>query len=91
MDLSNSPGLTRNQNLAKLFLQHVHYVAASRVTTLEGLQIISWKLELISVNKDVREHMDYLKTHKKVQLCYTPVYNMLAGMKCFFFQHKELI
>ena len=61
MDLSDSPGLSKNQNLAKSFLQHAHYVAASRVTTLDGLQIISWKPELISVNQDVKEHMDYQK------------------------------
>ena len=84
MDLSDSPGLSKNQNLAKRFLQHAHFVAASRVTTLEGLQIISWKSELISVNQDVKEHMDYLPTHRKVQLCYTPVYNMFTGMKCCF-------
>ena len=23
------------------------------------------------------------KTHRKVQLCYTPVYNMVTGMKCY--------
>ena len=89
MDLTDSPGLTKNQNLAKLFLQHVHYVAASRVTTLEGLQIISWKPELVSVNTDVKEHMDYLKTHRKVQLCYTSVYNMLAGIKCCFLNTRS--
>ena len=65
MDLSDSLGLSKNQNLAKSFLQHTHYVAANRVGTLQGLQIISWKLELISVNQDVKEHMDYLKTHRK--------------------------
>ena len=90
MELSDSPGLTKNQNLVKLFLQHAHYVATSRVTTLEGLQIISWKPELISVNKDVKEHKDYLKTHRKVQLCYTPVYNMLADMKCCFVNTRSL-
>ena len=35
MDLSDSPGLSKNQSLAKCFLHHAHYVAASRVTTLE--------------------------------------------------------
>ena len=61
MDLPDSSGFSKNQNLAKSFLQHAHYVAVSRVTTLEGLQIISWKSELISVNQDVKEYMDYLK------------------------------
>ena len=52
MELFDSPGLSKNQKLAKCFLQHAHYVAASRVTTLEGLQIISWKPEHVSVNQD---------------------------------------
>ena len=43
MDLSDSPGLSKNQNIAKSFLQYAYYVAASRVTTVEGLQIILWK------------------------------------------------
>ena len=90
MDLSDSSGLSKNQNLAKSFLQHAHYVAASRVATLEGLQIISWKPEPISVNQDVKEHMDFLKTHRKVQLCYTPVYNMVTCMNCFFLNTRSL-
>ena len=72
------------------FLQHAHYVAASRVTTLGGLQIISWKPERISVNQDVKEHMDYLETHRKVQLCYTPVNNMVTSMKCCFLNTRSL-
>ena len=43
MDLSDSKGLSKNRNLARLFLQHTHYEAASRVTSLQGLQILSWK------------------------------------------------
>ena len=73
-----------------MFLQYGHYVAASRVTTLEGLQIISWKPELISVNQGVKEHMDYLKTQRKVQLCYTTVYNMVTGMKCCFLNTRSV-
>ena len=71
-------------------LQHAQYVAASRVTTFKGLQIISWKPELISVSQDVKQHMDYLKTHRKVQLCYIPVYNMVIGMKCCFLNTRSL-
>ena len=46
--------------------------------------------EHISVNQDVKEHMDYLKTHSKVQLCYTPVYNMVTGVKCCFLNTRSL-
>ena len=65
LDLSDSPGLSKNQNLTNSFVQHVHYVTASRVTTLEELQIIPRKPKPISVNQDVKEHMDYLKTHRQ--------------------------
>ena len=41
MDISDSIGLQKNEHLAKLYLKHAHYVSASRVTTLEGLQIIN--------------------------------------------------
>ena len=34
--------------------------------------------------------MDYLKTYSKVQLCYTPVYNMVTGMKCCFLNTRSL-
>ena len=60
MDLSDSKGLSQNKNLARLFLQHAHYVAASRVTSLQGLKILSWNKDLISVNNDVWKHMEYL-------------------------------
>ena len=71
MDISNSKGFSENEHLARLFLQHVHYVAASRVKSLEGLQILSWNADLISVNKDVRRYMEYLHNERQVDLCYT--------------------
>ena len=89
MDLSDSKGLSQNRNLARLFLQHAHYVAASRVTSLQGLQILSWNKDLISVNNDVRKHMEYLYKERKVQLCYTPVY-MMDGLKCSFLNTRSL-
>ena len=33
--------------------------------------------------------MDYLHTHRKVQLCYTPVYNFI-GLKCSFLNTRSL-
>ena len=89
MDLSDSKGLSQNRNLARLFLQHAHYVAASRVTSLQGLQILSWNKDLISVNNDVRQHMEYLLKQRKVELCYTPVY-MMDGLKCSFLNTRSL-
>ena len=34
--------------------------------------------------------MDYLKTHRKVQFCYTPVYNMVTRMKFCFLNTRSL-
>ena len=89
MDISVSEGFSENEHLARLFLQHVHYVAASRVTSLEGLQILSWNADLISVNKDVRRHMEYLCNERQVDLCYTPVY-VMKGLKCSFLNTRSL-
>ena len=89
MDLSYSKGLSQNKNLARLFLQHAHYVAASRVTSLQGLQILSWNKDLISIKNDVQKHMEYLYKERKVQLCYTPVY-MVDGLKCSFLNTRNL-
>ena len=33
--------------------------------------------------------MDYLKTHRKVPLRYTPVYNMVSSMKCCFLNTRS--
>ena len=89
MDISDSEGFSENEHLAKLFLQHAHYVAASRVTSLEGLQILSWNADLISVNKDVRKHMKYLCNERQVDLCYTLVY-LMKGLKCNFLNTRSL-
>ena len=34
--------------------------------------------------------MDYQRTQRKVQLHYTPVYNMVTGMKCCFLNARIL-
>ena len=66
MDISDSKGFSEKEHLARLFLQHAHYVTASRVTSLEGLQILSWNADLISVNKDVRKQMDIYAMRDKL-------------------------
>ena len=88
MDISDSEGFSENEHLARFFLQHAHYVAASRVTSL-GLQILSWNAGLISVNKDVVKHMEYLHNKRQVDLCYTPVY-VMKGLKCIFLNTRSL-
>ena len=89
MDISDSEGFSENEHLARLFLQHAHFVAASRVMSLEGLQISSWNADLISVNKDVMRHMEYLRNERQVDVCYTPVY-VMKGLKCSFLNTRSL-
>ena len=90
MNVSSSDKFRRHPLTAKPFLRHAHYVAASRVRSLEGLQIIKWNPELITVNEDVQKHLDYLQKEKPLQLCYTPVYNLEGLMKCVFLNTRSL-
>ena len=76
MDVSPSQKFSTNHSLALHFYQHAHYVAASRVKSLNGLQILNWSPELISVNKDVEEHMEYLQKYCKLDLGFTPIYEI---------------
>ena len=66
MDTSSSKHYKKYPMTAKPFLRHAYYVAASCVRSLQGLHILNWNEELISVNEDVQNHLDYLHTHKKV-------------------------
>ena len=90
IDISSSPKFHKYPLTAKPFLRHAHYVAASRVRSLEGLQIINWHQELITVNEDVQKHLEYLQKEKPLQLCYTPVYNLQGVMKCVFLNTRSL-
>ena len=73
MDVSPSEKFAKNPEKAKAFYQHAHYVAASHVRSLKGLQIIKWNPDLISINEEVQSHLDYLYSHSKLQICYTCV------------------
>ena len=90
MDTSSSKHYKKHPMAAKPFLRHAHYVAASRVRSLEGLQILNWNEQLISVNEDVQNHLDYLHRDKEVQLSYTPVYKMQGLIKCTYLNTRSL-
>ena len=90
MDISDSAGFQKYPNLAKVYLQHAHYVAASHVTSLEGLQILTWNPQLISTNYEVKEHLAFMNEQHMLRLCYVPVYNMPVGLKCLFLNTSSL-
>ena len=76
MDVSPSPKFAKNRELALHFYKHAHYVAASHVPSLSGLQIINWSPEYIGVHTKVEEHMEYMNKHNKLELCYTPLHKV---------------
>ena len=90
MDISSSEGFHKHPRTAKPFLRHAHYVAASRVRSIEGLQILKWNEDLISVNEDVQKHLEYLQKERPLHLCYTPLYNLEGVMKCVFLNTRSL-
>ncbi|WAR21608.1 RRM3-like protein [Mya arenaria] len=56
---------------------HVHYVALSRVTTMNRLHIFQpFDPSKITVSGDVQLEMERLRTNSQVQLCYTPLYTL---------------
>jgi hypothetical protein len=57
-------------------LAQSHYTAFSRVTKIEHLYILQLNEEKIAVYDSVKAEMERLRMEKKLQLCYTPVYNM---------------
>ena len=95
MDLSDLAGFQKYPNPAKLYLHHAHYDAASCVTSLEGLQILTWNPQLISTNNEVKEHLAFMNEQQMLRLCCVPVYNMSVGLKCVFLNtsllHKNIL
>ena len=73
-----SQGDTQTQIVANLStkraIPHIHYVALSRVTTMEGLYITDLCENKIAVDPKVVEEMLELRTQRSLELCYTPLY-----------------
>ena len=88
--MSPSEKFAKNPEKAKAFYQHAHYVAASCVRSLKGLQIIKWNPDLISVNEEVQSHLDNLHSLSKLQICYTSVYEMIGTYLCSFLNIHSL-
>ena len=59
-------------------IPHIHYVALSRVTAIEGLYITDLCESKISVDPKVVKEMQLLRSEYKLDLCFTPLY-MLAN------------
>ena len=75
-----SQGDTQSQIVVNLdtkrAIPHIHYVALSRVTTIDGLYIIKLCENKIAVDPKVTDEMKMLRRERKLQLCFTPLYNI---------------
>ena len=55
-------------------IPHIHYVALSRVTAIQGLHITDLCESKISVDLKVVKEMQLLRNEHKLDLCFTPLY-----------------
>ena len=91
-----SQGDTQSQivvNLkAKRPIPHMHYVVLSRVTTIEGLYVTDLCENRISVNQKVVAEVEQLRTERRLQLCFTPLYDVKyeSDLKVCFLNARSL-
>ncbi|XP_028405234.1 ATP-dependent DNA helicase PIF1-like [Dendronephthya gigantea] len=75
-----SQGDTQTQIVVNLntkrAVSHIHYVALSRVTTMEGLYVTELGETKIAVDDNVVAEMQQLRTERILKLCFTPLYKM---------------
>ena len=69
--------MSQNKKIRKI--PHIHYVALSRVKTLEDLYILNLNEAAMDLDEQVREEMQRLQTDAALELCYVPLYKIGSG------------
>ena len=60
---------------------HIHYVALSRVRSVDNLHILNFNEQALAMDEKVLEEMERMKTEAPLQLCYVPMYQINSN--CF--------
>ena len=72
-------------------IPHIHYVALSRVTTIEGLYITDLCESKISVDLKVVQELQLLRNKYKLDLCFTPLYMLVnTDLKICYLNARSL-
>ncbi|XP_062619428.1 uncharacterized protein LOC134280987 [Saccostrea cucullata] len=70
-------------------ISHIHYVALSRVRSLDGLFILDFNEKSLSKDETVDNEMDRLRENR-LQLSYTPLYSVCKDIKFLFNNARSL-
>ena len=66
--------MSTEKKLPKWWWEHMHYVAFSCCTSLQGLHIVDINETAIHVSQKLKNYLSHEK--EEMQLCYMPTYNM---------------
>ncbi|XP_062592424.1 uncharacterized protein LOC134253849 [Saccostrea cucullata] len=70
-------------------IPHIHYVALSRVRSLDGLFILDFNEKSLSKDETVDKEVDRLRENR-LQLSYTPLYSVCKDIKFLFNNARSL-
>ena len=91
--IHKSQGCTLDEVVVDLTMRnktpHMHYVALSRVTSLNGLHILNLNPSKIKVEDCVVEEIKRLRTEAVLKLCYKPLYTVGNSFLKFAFNNSR--
>ena len=72
-------------------LEHIHYVALSRVRNFKALHILELNEDKIATSFKVQDELYRLRTEAKLELTYTPVYTVSADKLKIIFHNARSV